>query len=90
MEMKNSCIGTLRLFFLLLLGAVPAFSIGRLHAKNMGTEIYDIDYRGPETHTYIPPPNRAGPRPRIHYQTSMARRRSKLRNDRPNGRKIEV
>ncbi|KAK4392176.1 hypothetical protein Sango_1995400 [Sesamum angolense] len=86
MEMKNSCIGTLRLFFLLLLGAVPAFSIGRLHAKNMGTEIYDIDYRGPETHTYIPPPNRAGD----HYQTSMARRRSKLRNDRPNGRKIEV
>ncbi|KAK6126032.1 hypothetical protein DH2020_040146 [Rehmannia glutinosa] len=75
MELKASLIGTLLLFLLLL--TVPGFSRGTLHVKIMGSEIYDIDYRGPETHTYIPPPNRAGDRPRIHHQTSMARRKSK-------------
>ncbi|MFS7908708.1 hypothetical protein Hanom_Chr01g00086301 [Helianthus anomalus] len=24
------------------------------------SEVYDIDYRGPETHSHRPPPNRAG------------------------------
>ncbi|KAI8013471.1 hypothetical protein LOK49_LG05G00628 [Camellia lanceoleosa] len=26
----------------------------------MDSGVYDIDYRGPETHSYIPPPNRSG------------------------------
>ncbi|XP_051152584.1 uncharacterized protein LOC127266393 [Andrographis paniculata] len=61
-------------------GARPALSSkGRLNATinyNIGSsEVYEIDYRGPETHTYIPPPNRAaGDRPRIHH-----RRKSKLK-----------
>ncbi|KAL0283079.1 UNVERIFIED_CONTAM: hypothetical protein Sradi_7240800, partial [Sesamum radiatum] len=66
MEMKGRLmmIATLLLF---LLVAVPSFSkgsssmvvfAGRLDVKNMDSEVYVIDYRGPETHTYIPPPNR--------------------------------
>ncbi|KAL3839639.1 hypothetical protein ACJIZ3_024230 [Penstemon smallii] len=52
------------------------------------TEVYVIDYRGPETHTYIPPPNRAGDRPKIHHQTNMARHRPKVFMTKRNGKKI--
>lgn len=31
-------------------------------------EVYVIDYRGPETHSYIPPPNRSGGRPHVHHR----------------------
>ncbi|XP_042013025.1 uncharacterized protein LOC121761453 [Salvia splendens] len=58
--LKPSFLCILLLLLLLFFG--PGFSAGRMHAKNMGSEVYDIDYRGPETHTYNPPPNRAGPR----------------------------
>ncbi|KAJ0958431.1 hypothetical protein HanPSC8_Chr01g0038911 [Helianthus annuus] len=47
MDLKN-CMTTVFILFLLL--AVPVFS----------KEVYDIDYRGPETHSHRPPPNRAG------------------------------
>ncbi|GFP89154.1 hypothetical protein PHJA_001059100 [Phtheirospermum japonicum] len=78
MEMKASLITTILLLLLLLVG--PGFSRGTLRVKNMESEIYEIDYRGPETHTYIPPPDRAGDRPRIHHQTSMARRHKSKRH----------
>ncbi|KAK4396326.1 hypothetical protein Sango_1469200 [Sesamum angolense] len=67
MEMINgrTMIATLLLF---LLVAVPSFSRGSfsmvvvfaegLDVKNKDSEVYVIDYRGPETHTFIPPPNR--------------------------------
>ncbi|CAA0829751.1 Unknown protein [Striga hermonthica] len=65
----------LLLFLIILIG--PGFSSGTLHVKNMGSEVYDIDYRGPETHTYLPPPDRTGQRPRIHHRASKAQRKSK-------------
>ncbi|KAL3623315.1 hypothetical protein CASFOL_032131 [Castilleja foliolosa] len=83
MEMKASLIVTLLLFILLLVG--PGFSRRTLGVKNMNSEnIYEIDYRGPETHTYIPPPNLAGARPSIHHQTSTAHRHKSKRH----GKKI--
>ncbi|PIN10525.1 hypothetical protein CDL12_16880 [Handroanthus impetiginosus] len=72
MELKASIIWILLLFLML---HVSGSSRGSLQVKNMGSEIYEIDYRGPETHTYIPPPNRG--RPRIHHQTTVARHKSK-------------
>lgn len=39
--------------------------------QNMDSEVYEIDYRGPETHSYIPPPDRA------HRQRAMPHRTSK-------------
>ncbi|KAI3523000.1 hypothetical protein L2E82_05599 [Cichorium intybus] len=49
-------------FLLFLLFAMPAFSRGRLKlpTAKLNSEIYEIDYRGPETHSYKPPPNRSG------------------------------
>ncbi|XP_052176459.1 uncharacterized protein LOC127790807 [Diospyros lotus] len=49
MELKA---GILSIFLLFLLLASPCLP------DDSG--IYDIDYRGPETHSYIPPPNRSG------------------------------
>lgn len=82
MEMKDRMmIATLLLF---LLVAVPSFSrgsfsrvvfAGRLDVKNKDSEVYVIDYRGPETHTYIPPPNR---------RTNMSPHHNPKRNVRTN------
>lgn len=36
--------------------------------------VYEIDYRGPETHSYIPPPDRSAHRQRLR---AMPHRRSK-------------
>ncbi|XP_019054189.1 PREDICTED: uncharacterized protein LOC109115044 [Nelumbo nucifera] len=35
--------------------------------NNLDREVYEIDYRGPETHSYIPPPNQSRGRPFIHH-----------------------
>ncbi|KAI3826200.1 hypothetical protein L1987_00245 [Smallanthus sonchifolius] len=52
MDLKN-CMITVFILFLLL--AVPVFS-----KEGLNSEVYDIDYRGPETHSHRPPPNRTG------------------------------
>ncbi|KAI3738334.1 hypothetical protein L2E82_28363 [Cichorium intybus] len=52
MDLK-SCMTTVFILFLLL--AVPGFS-----KEGLGSEVYDIDYRGPETHSHRTPPNRPG------------------------------
>lgn len=31
-----------------------------MKTEKLDSEIYEIDYRGPETHSYRPPPNRSG------------------------------
>ncbi|KAF6134683.1 hypothetical protein GIB67_002084 [Kingdonia uniflora] len=36
-------------------------------------EVYEIDYRGPETHTFIPPPHRSGDSPWDHHDNVLAR-----------------
>ncbi|KAL1813202.1 hypothetical protein DCAR_0625499 [Daucus carota subsp. sativus] len=43
----------------LALFAIPCFAKGKVDAEGIDTEIYEIDYRGPETHTYtLPPPSK--------------------------------
>ncbi|KAI7998816.1 hypothetical protein LOK49_LG10G01788 [Camellia lanceoleosa] len=66
MELKT-IITTIFLLFLFM--ATPIFS------KDSG--IYDIDYRGPETHSYIPPPNRSGGKQYIHQESTVTHRKSK-------------
>ncbi|CAA3002998.1 Hypothetical predicted protein [Olea europaea subsp. europaea] len=58
MESKASIIGPL-LLVLLLITPCSSTSRGGFYVKNTDSQIYDIDYRGPETHRYRPPPNRA-------------------------------
>ncbi|KAF3622778.1 putative cell number regulator 8-like [Capsicum annuum] len=65
MELKCGFI----VIFLLLLLVAPSFSSssGKMDLSNVDTsEIYEIDYRGPETHTNIPPPR--GGRHNSHHQ----------------------
>ncbi|XP_024983184.1 uncharacterized protein LOC112519353 [Cynara cardunculus var. scolymus] len=52
MDLK-SCMITL--FILVLLFAEPGSS-----KEGLDSEAYDIDYRGPETHSQRPPPKRTG------------------------------
>jgi hypothetical protein len=40
-------------------------------------EVYQIDYRGPETHSSTPPPDHAHGKPLIHRKSSLAPRKSK-------------
>nr|XP_048321597.1 uncharacterized protein LOC107404226 [Ziziphus jujuba var. spinosa] len=60
MEIKSS-ISTLFLFLLLL--SAPYYVGGESDA--VGNEIYEIDYRGPETHSSIPPPDHSHGKPLI-------------------------
>ncbi|PSS23721.1 Topoisomerase 1-associated factor like [Actinidia chinensis var. chinensis] len=43
----------------------------------LSTGIYDIDYRGPETHSYLPPPNRSGGKLYIHRERTTTHRKFK-------------
>ncbi|KAL7248164.1 hypothetical protein ACSBR2_002972 [Camellia fascicularis] len=75
MEIKPSII-TISLIFLI---TTPCFSKGELDVSKMDSGVYDIDYRGPETHSYIPPPNRSrhNHKPFVHGESTMAYRKSK-------------
>ncbi|KAF7804480.1 putative transmembrane protein [Senna tora] len=42
-------------FFLFLILSLPYFSTGR--SQLLESEMYEIDYRGPETHSSTPPPD---------------------------------
>ncbi|KAI8556373.1 hypothetical protein RHMOL_Rhmol05G0247700 [Rhododendron molle] len=71
MEFKPRIITIFLLFlFLLLLFAPACFLKGGSEVSDSG--IYDIDYRGPETHSYRPPPNRSN----IH-EAAMRHRKTK-------------
>ncbi|KAK2977580.1 hypothetical protein RJ640_007216 [Escallonia rubra] len=48
-----------------------------LRTSDLDSGIYDIDYRGPETHSYLPPPNLYGRKHGFHQERSMKHRRSK-------------
>ncbi|KAL0709007.1 hypothetical protein Bca4012_015985 [Brassica carinata] len=62
---------TVVIFLLYLLLAVPCFvTIG---SENTDSEVYEIDYRGPETHNSRPSPETShGKPPFIHHKTSPA------------------
>ncbi|KAK4272894.1 hypothetical protein QN277_021387 [Acacia crassicarpa] len=53
MELTRSTFTTC--FFLFLLLSPPYFSTGA--KQGLESEIYEIDYRGPETHSSSPPPD---------------------------------
>ncbi|KAJ9181608.1 hypothetical protein P3X46_009723 [Hevea brasiliensis] len=74
MELKCSIAPIFLLFLLLVL---PYISRGGSEVEE--SEIYDIDYRGPETHSSaMPPPGSSHGRPFIHGdQAAMAARKSK-------------
>ncbi|KAI5425950.1 hypothetical protein KIW84_031683, partial [Lathyrus oleraceus] len=55
MDLKPYTIFTNCFFLFLILMTLPYFSKGGSEALN--SEIYEIDYRGPETHSFVPPPN---------------------------------
>ncbi|OIW11203.1 hypothetical protein TanjilG_28294 [Lupinus angustifolius] len=54
MERRSTFITS---FFLILILTLPYFSIGGTRSEAMDSEIYEIDYRGPETHSSVPPPD---------------------------------
>nr|XP_043612876.1 uncharacterized protein LOC122584869 [Erigeron canadensis] len=88
-------------FILFIAFAVhPAISrSGRFQLKNekliTSEEIYEIDYRGPETHSYRPPPNRTSrdnsnggplPKPKMHGSSkrlSLAKNVGKINVKKP-------
>ncbi|XWS43618.1 hypothetical protein CRYUN_Cryun16bG0119400 [Craigia yunnanensis] len=58
------------ILLLLLLLSIPYFSTGSLDVSDK--EVYEIDYRGPETHSSIPPPDDShGQRHWIHRETDL-------------------
>ncbi|XP_073280156.1 uncharacterized protein [Primulina huaijiensis] len=76
MEFKAILIGTLLLFIIVV---APSFSAGKLQVKSKESDVYDIDYRGPETHTYLPPPNLAADQPNVDTIAGMAHHGSRVR-----------
>ncbi|KZV35091.1 hypothetical protein F511_04396 [Dorcoceras hygrometricum] len=72
MEFKARLLGTLLLIFLVV---APSFSGGKLLVRSMESEFYDIDYRGPETHTYLPPPTQVECQPDVDHKARCHRTR---------------
>ncbi|KAF4382149.1 uncharacterized protein LOC115708859 [Cannabis sativa] len=56
------------IFILFLFSTHPYFSTGAMVVDS--EEIYEIDYRGPETHSSIPPPDHSRGKHRVHRQSS--------------------
>lgn len=48
---------------------------GKIDLLKMDSEIYEIDYRGPETHTYIPPPKGSKGKHNFHHQSMLKHHR---------------
>ncbi|CAA7034066.1 unnamed protein product [Microthlaspi erraticum] len=61
---------TVVILLMYLLLAVSCFALG---SEKTDSEVYEIDYRGPETHNSRPPPETLhGKTPYIHHKTSAA------------------
>ncbi|XP_057512336.1 uncharacterized protein LOC130794438 [Actinidia eriantha] len=71
MELKTNFAVIFILISLLI--ATPCFSA----VSDIDAGIYDIDYRGPETHSYLPPPNRSGGKLYIHRERTTTHRKFK-------------
>ncbi|XP_030522183.1 uncharacterized protein LOC115735198 [Rhodamnia argentea] len=67
MEVKSTAVAVVLLLILL---SSPHFSTGNSNGSD-GLEVYDIDYRGPETHSSsIPPPTHFRRRPWSHQRST--------------------
>ncbi|KAM1576023.1 hypothetical protein ACFX10_032393 [Malus domestica] len=88
-KLKNSTILTTCLFLFLL--AKPCFSkVGG--SDLMDTDVYEIDYRGPETHSSVPPPHHyhgKKPKPLIHKENAMATPKPESIKGAKMGRKVK-
>ncbi|PIA38613.1 hypothetical protein AQUCO_02700082v1 [Aquilegia coerulea] len=85
MELKSNIL--IVAFLVLITLTRPTFSrVGPGdHAEDLDKEVvYEIDYRGPETHSFVPPPDRSNGSPFVHHESVMAHH--KLKD--PRGRKI--
>ncbi|KAK9193043.1 hypothetical protein WN944_003739 [Citrus x changshan-huyou] len=84
MELKSSIT---TFFLLFLLFATPFCSLGGL--PELDSEVYEIDYRGPETHSSIPPPDHSHGRgkPVIRHESAVVPPESKA-TGRKNGKKV--
>ncbi|KAK9124318.1 hypothetical protein Sjap_013920 [Stephania japonica] len=72
MEIMKSLL-TIAFVVTLVLADHPIQSQGRFHMVDSKTDVYEIDYRGPETHSFVPPPDRSGGGgPWIHHEPVMA------------------
>ncbi|XP_015055131.1 uncharacterized protein LOC107001687 [Solanum pennellii] len=65
--------------FLIFLLIDPCSSSGKMDLFKMDSEIYEIDYRGPETHTYIPPPKGSKGKHNFHHQNMMLKHHRKFK-----------
>ncbi|KAI4300248.1 hypothetical protein L6164_033645 [Bauhinia variegata] len=66
MELRSTFTAS---FFLFLLLALPYFSKGGSQVSD--SEIYEIDYRGPETHSSIPPPHHSHAKPHPTHRKTL-------------------
>ncbi|XP_021847389.1 uncharacterized protein [Spinacia oleracea] len=66
MELKYSMIFSILIFHLLL--SPYTLSGGKEISKLNDEDVYEIDYRGPETHSHLPPPKRLKRNPYIHHK----------------------
>ncbi|ERN18119.1 hypothetical protein AMTR_s00054p00028860 [Amborella trichopoda] len=55
MELKPGLKFSFFMSFFLIVLAKPVFSQEGGYSSNINPEIYEIDYRGPETHSHVPP-----------------------------------
>ncbi|GMI80988.1 hypothetical protein HRI_001768100 [Hibiscus trionum] len=70
---KSTSISILLLLLLSLF--IPSFSTGRFVVSEK--EVYEIDYRGPETHSSIPPPDHSHSHHHwIHRETDLPSHKS--------------
>ncbi|XP_055808308.1 uncharacterized protein LOC129876852 [Solanum dulcamara] len=63
------------IFLIFLLIAPCSSSSGKMDLLKMDSQIYEIDYRGPETHTYIPPPKGSRGKHNFHHQSMLKHHR---------------
>ncbi|XAR69050.1 hypothetical protein NMG60_11000503 [Bertholletia excelsa] len=69
--------GSIAFFFLVLLLTTPCFSQGGLEVSKVDSEVYEIDYKGPETHSHNPPPSQSHHKLSAHQEGTVVHRKSK-------------
>ncbi|KAF1877792.1 hypothetical protein Lal_00038101 [Lupinus albus] len=66
MELRSTFITC---FFLILFLVHPCFS--REGLERLQSEIYEIDYRGPHTHSWVPPPHHSHGKPHSNDKKNL-------------------
>ncbi|CAO2824250.1 unnamed protein product [Amaranthus hypochondriacus] len=70
------------IFYLLLTSPYMFSGLRGEEMSNMNDEhVYEIDYRGPETHSHLPPPKTLDQKPHIHHHKLAKRSRNIASNN---------